>query len=294
MEEGRGFSDALARHPAVFDLTFTSLVRAGEATGALRTSLERIADLLEIRARLRRRVQEAMIYPTVLLVIISVVVFFMTTFVLPRFARMFEELDAELPAMTQAVLFGTKALASSWPFLVPIIPLVIVGIRRVLRTPRAREVVDRAKLGLPLVGKLHSEAYLFQMFVSLGMLLGTRVPLLEAIKITRGTVRNVTYDRFFDALAESVEDGRGMALPFSRAAFLPDAVKLMVATGESSGALDVVMVRLAERYRESLESDIRKLSTVIEPVMLVVMGIVVGAIVISLVLPLFKLSQAIR
>lgn len=294
MEEGRGFSDALARHPRVFDDTFVSLVRAGEASGALRASLERVAELLEIHDRLRKRTQEAMIYPTLLLCILSAVVFFMTTFVLPRFAQVFEDFDAELPALTRAVLFATDTLRSSWPFLIPMIPLSIVALRKVLRTRRAREALDEAKLKLPLVGRLYSEAYLFQMFVSLGMLLGTRVPLLDAIKITRGTVRNARYDGFFSQLADSVEEGRGMALPFSRAPFLPDAVKLMITTGESTGALDVVMVRLAERYRDALESDIRRLSSVIEPVMLVLMGIVVGTVVISLILPLFKLSQAVR
>lgn len=294
LEEGRPFSECLARHPRHFDTLFVSIVRAGEATGSLQTSLERLSEVLETRRRVRARVREAMTYPLILLVIMSAVLSFTLVFVLPKFVAVFDGLGAELPLPTRMLLGATGFLGSRWMLVAPIPVLVGVLLRWLHRRPEVRRYRDRLLLSLPIVGPLVSEAYLFQMFLSLGLLLETRVPLLDAIEITRGTVANATYARFFRTLAEHVEDGRGMTDAFREARFLPEAVKLMIATGESSGALDVVFGRLSDRYRADLDHDIRRLGAAIEPVMLVLMGILVGGVAISLILPLLSLSGAIR
>ncbi len=294
LEEGHSFSECLSKHPGTFDPLFVNIVRAGEATGELRQSLERLASVLETRTQLHRRLREAMTYPIVLLVVMVLVLTFMSIFVLPRFDRMFADMGAELPLVTRLLLGFDRFIGSSWPILGPISLVAAFPVRKLWRSKRMCSWRDDMKLRLPIVGKLYTESYLFQMFMSLGLLIGTRVPLLDAIRITRGSVANVHFEQFFDRLAESAEDGLGLANAFAESSILPDAVKLMIATGESSGSLHVVMTRLSQRYRDELESDIRRLSSAIEPVMLVVMGILVGVVAIALVVPLFRLSQAVH
>ena len=167
-------------------------------------------------------------------------------------------------------------------------------VRKAMMSRRAARVWDRLKLRLPLVGRLFFAAYLYRMFSSLGLLLGSHVPHLEAIEISRHAVRNVRFEALFDRLREQVEAGRGVAAAFIEVGFLPETVQLMISTGEASGALDTVMARLSERYREDLERDIRRLGTLIEPIMLVGMGVAVGFIAVSFIMPLFQLSRAVH
>ena len=168
------------------------------------------------------------------------------------------------------------------------------GVSRLGRTALVRRIWNRVKMSRPIAGKLYAEAYLFQLSSTLGLLLGSRVPHLEAIRIARNVVRSPWYEDFFANLERNVEAGRGVTPAFQEAAFFPDTVKLMVSTGESSGALDTVMGRLADHYREELESDIRRLSSLLEPAMLVGMGLMVGFIAISLIVPILRMSRAIH
>jgi type II secretory pathway component PulF len=291
---GAELSESLERHPKVFDRLYVGIVRAGEASGELRQSLESLAGMIEIRRRLRARLREAMTYPIVLSVIMLGVVVFMLTYMFPRFADLFADLGDELPITTRMLMGAAGFLRSRWWILPPIAGAVGYGIHRLWRMEVVREGWDRLKLNLPLAGRLYKEAYLYQLFASLSLLLGSHVPHLDAIRIAREAVRNVRYQAFFDRLAELVEAGRGVSQAFVEAPFLPGAVKLVVATGETSGALPLVMGRLSERYREELESDIRRMSTMLEPIMLVIMGLVVGLIAVSFITPLFKLSRAVH
>lgn len=294
LEEGAVLSACLERHPRIFDDFYVSIVRAGESTGTLRQSLERLVRVLEIRRQLHNRFREAMTYPVVLTVIMVGVVIFMLTYMFPKFSDLFVELGDEVPVMTRVLLDTGQFLRSRWMVVVPITVLVAVGIRKLLQRPAAKRAWDGLKVGLPGVGQVFRKAYLFQVFSSLGLLLGSRVPHLEAIQITRRAVRNVRYERFFAKLAEHVEDGHGVALAFQESSIFPQTVKLMVSTGEASGALDRVMTRLSEHYREELESDIRRLSSMIEPIMLVVMGVMVGSVAVSFIVPLIKLSRGVH
>ncbi|MCK4411939.1 MAG: type II secretion system F family protein [Candidatus Eisenbacteria sp.] len=294
LEEGRPFSACLEAYPRAFDHLFVSIVRAGEATGELRASLARLAQILEIRRQLRARIREAMTYPALLTGIMVVVMIFMLTYMVPRFSAIFAGLGDELPWSTRLILGTAELLRSRWWALLPIAGVAGFGARALWRRASVQRTWDRLKLSLPFVGTLYSEAYLFQLFSSFGLLLGSRVPHLEAIEIARRTVRNVCFAQFFETLAEHAEGGRGIAQAFREARFLPETVKLMVSTGETSGALDTVMGQLSEHYRENLESDVRRLSTLIEPVMLVGMGLMVGFVAISFIVPLFKLSSVVH
>lgn len=294
LEEGIPLSDCLKQHPKVFDALYISIVRAGEASGALRESLDRLAHMLEVERQVKARIREAMTYPMVLTVIMFAVVLFMVFYMVPRFEDIFAEIGDELPLSTRCLLGGMQFLRSRWWLAIPILVAAAFTVRRVLTSQAVARVWDRLKLKLPLVGRLFYGAYLYRLFSSLGLLLSSHVPHLEAIDIARHSVRNERFQELFDRLREQVEAGRGVAAAFLEVRFLPEAVQLMISTGEASGALDTVMARLSERYREELESDIRRLSTLIEPVMLVAMGVAVGFIAVSFIMPLFKLSRAVH
>jgi len=294
LEAGGELSECLERHPRIFDRLYVSIVRAGEASGKLQSSLEQLGRILETRQRLQSEIREAMTYPIILTVIMVIVVIFMLVYMVPRFGDLFTGLGDELPFSTRLILAAGDFLRSRWWTLIPILGLAAIGGRKIWNLPAVRDAWDRGKMKLPLIGGFFADSYLYQVFSSFGLLLGSRVPHLEAIGIVRRAIRNVHYERFFARLSEHVETGRGVASAFQEADFLPRAVKLMVTTGESSGALDRAMLGLSERYRESLERGIRRLSSMIEPVLLVVMGLMVGFLAISFIVPLFKLSRAVH
>lgn len=294
LEGGAVLSDCLARHPKAFDSMFIAAVRAGEASGVLVESLTRLSGMLDVRRQLRVRLREALTYPAVVTAVMGVVVVFMLVYMVPKFGEIFSDMWDELPLSTKFMLRSATLLRSRWWAVLPTLLAIGTGVRWLLRHPRATALWDRAKLVLPVTGRFYGTAYLYQIFASLGMLLGSRVPHLEAIAIVRQSVRAPRFEGFFDSLSDHVEAGRGMSRAFTEATFLPEPVKLTVSTGESAGALDTVMVRLGERYREDLEGDIRRLATVIEPIMLVVMGVMVGIIAVSFILPMFKLSRAMH
>jgi len=294
LEEGLELSECLRLHPEVFDHLFVSLVKAGEATGHLRESLDRLVGILEIRRRLRARIREAMTYPTLLAVVMTGVVAFVFAFMIPRFADLFSSLGDDLPLSTRLLVALSDQIRSRWWLLAPILILIGAGVGRVARTALARRTWDRVKASLPVAGKLYAEAHLFQLSSTLGLLLGSRVPHLEAIRSARDVVKSPRYESFFTSLEKNVEAGRGVAPAFQEATLFPETVKLMVTTGEASGSLDVVMGRLAEHYREELESDIRRVSSLLEPAMLVGMGLMVGFIAISLIVPILRMSRTIH
>jgi len=294
LQAGKSLSEALERNQAAFGSVFVSLVRAGEATGALRESLEELSKMLDIQRGLRSKVREAMAYPTVLLCMMCGVLAFMMVFVLPRFAELFEGIEEELPVTTRFLLRSGRLLdSSSWKIL-PIILAAVVAAAWLWRSRTLHRAWDWLRFRIPLVGGLIEQAFMLRLFSSMGLLLGNHVPLLESIHIVRNLTTSSRYRGFFEDLRKNVEAGRGVAPAFQEARFLPDTVKLIVATGERSGALDKVMTTLAERYREDLEKGVRRASTLLEPLMIIVMGAFVATIAISFIVPIFKMSKAVH
>ena len=294
LEGGGVLSDCLARHPRVFDPFYVSIIEAGEASGALKESLERLAKMLEMRRHLRGQIREALTYPVVLVVVMGLVIIFMMTYMFPRFSDLFAGIIDELPASTKFMLGMGQVIRSRWYFVLPILAVVGVGVRWAWGTTKIRHLRDRLKLEVPVLKTLYEKAYMFQLFASLGLLLASRVPHLEAVSIVRRSIQNVRFEKFFENFMDHLEAGRGVSQAFQESEILPRTVKLMVATGEASGALDTVLERLSDHYKEELETDIRRLSTVLEPLMLVIMGLLVGFVAISFIVPLFKLSGGVH
>jgi general secretion pathway protein F len=294
LQDGKPLSDSLERSPATFGPMYVNIVRAGEATGALQHSLEQLTNMLDIQRNLRARVKEAMTYPIVLLCIMGAVMIFMMTFVLPRFAKLFEGIEEELPVTTRFLLGLGELLSSRLWVLVPIFLFLVLVTRWALGSPSLKRAWDRARFAIPVVGELIEYGFMLRLFASLNLLLTNHVPLLEAINILKGILRSSRYKSFFASLSSQVEAGQGVTPAFQDAGFFPETVKLMVATGESSGALDKVAASLADKYREDLEMGVKRLSTLLEPIMLLVMGALVGLIALSFIVPIFKMSKAIN
>jgi type IV pilus assembly protein PilC len=291
LEQGLSLSKCFEQHPHIFDTFFVSIIRAGEASGALQEGLIRLGTILDIQASMKKKIGEAMTYPIVLTVIMGLVIVFMLTFMVPKFADIFAEIKDELPWSTNALIWLGAFMRSSWWIAIPIGVSAGIGIRKMAQSTKMRQLMDTMKMRLPFVKQLFMKSYMFQLFSSFSLLLSSRVPLLEAIEIARLAISNSKFEEFFDHLAEQVAAGNGMTKAFEECTFLPETVKIMVATGDASGALDQTMERLSNHYRLELESDIRKLGSLIEPVMLVVMGVVVGFIAVSFIVPMFKLSS---
>jgi len=232
LEEGNDLSACLQKHPDVFDSLYISLVRAGEASGALKESLVRIGGILEVRRELRNRVREAMTYPAVLATIMVGTVIFLLVYMVPKFSDIFDALGDEIPRATAMLLGFADLMRSSWWLLLPIAGLTALAGRWLWKRERVRRLRDRLMLSLPLLGDLTTRSYMYQLFSSLGLLLSCRVPHLEAIGIARQVVRNAYYREFFGKLEQQVRAGRGMSNAFQEASFLPETVKLMVSTGE--------------------------------------------------------------
>ena len=294
LESGADFSGALRQHPEVFDGFFISLIRAGEASGALSESLKRIKGILDVKRSLRTQIKEAMAYPVVLMCVMGVTLVFMFAFIIPKFDAIFDGMHDILPASTRLLLGTSDLIRNHWQIVLPAAVAFAIGLRMLTKLPQVRGIWDRIKPRLPVAGTLTSLGHLHQLFSSFGLLLGSRVPLLETIGIVREAIRSAQYEAFFSRLSRNVEAGEGLAKTFQEARFLPETVKLMVATGEQAGALDTVMVQLSEYYRQELEAQIRRLSVTLEPVMLVVMGTMVGFIAVSFIVPIFKMSQTMH
>ncbi|MFQ5601362.1 MAG: type II secretion system F family protein [Candidatus Krumholzibacteriia bacterium] len=294
VEDGMPLSAALERHPQVFDNVFASMARAGESTGTLHPMLQRQVELLRRRMQFRAALRSTLSYPVFLTGLCFVVVVFMLVVIFPRFGAILSDLHGELPWMTRALMALSAALRGHpWPILLATVGGVL-ALRWALQTPRGRERTQRLQFCVPVLGGFLRQLYAGRLLLNLGTLLASRVPLLDAVLITEGLLPRAPYARFFAALRSSIEGGRGVAPAFAESKLFPPTVEEMVQTGESSASLDRVMLRLAEFYEDEVQERLRLLLQVLEPILLVTMGVVVAGISLSLILPIFKLSRGIH
>jgi type II secretory pathway component PulF len=294
VEDGSMLSDALQQYPALFSPEYTSLVSAGENTGHLHEMLDRIVELQEKREAFASALKGAMTYPLVLCAVSTLVIIFMLSFVFPRFAILFRGVEEILPPTTKFLMGLSDFLRAYWYGVLVFFGVVGWGLHRYLKTEQGRFTIDRLKITLPLLSGITVRIYLSQLMRTLGFLIGSNVPLMEALRITKRGTTNVLFSRFMDCVSENVEGGQGISAAFTEAPFIPETVSQMVATGEASQKLDRVMLRLSDYYEGEIEAQVKRLTTIIEPALLIIMGIVVGLIVVSLVLPIFKLSKVVH
>jgi len=290
---GKSFSYALAKHPELFSGTYVSLVGAAEEGGFLDTVLLELMKMDEKREELRRTVISAVSYPGFLIGFSIFVVIFVLVAVFPKFSDMFSAIADQLPVTTIVLMNASHVLIEYW---LPISAGFFAGVSGLiwwLRTPAGKDALDRLKLRVFGLRDIYTQIYLIQSMRVLGLSLANGVTVPDALASCREVVPNKVFQRFLTGVEDKVNEGGGFAAAFQTEAFIPPLVRQMVTTGEETGNLPKILTRVAEFYERELAKKLASFSRMVEPVMLIVMGGVVGLIVSSLILPIFKLSQAV-
>jgi type II secretory pathway component PulF len=291
---GSSFSFALSHHRQAFSTTYVTLIAAGEQGGFLHQELTQLMAMDERRGELRNSLISSFTYPAFLVVFSFLVVVFVLVFVFPKFGAMFTAIEDQLPITTVVLLSVSNLLIAQWQWVIAGLVLGITSLYRWLSSQRGRDWSDRLKLSLPLMRSIYSELYLSQSLRVLSLSLGRGVPIVDALHACRDVASNRLFRRFLMDVEASVTEGGKIADGFDKAAFVPVLAKQMVRTAEEAGNLALVGERMADYYERELGRKLDRFSKIIEPLMLLVMGVVVGVIVSSLILPIFKLSHAVR
>jgi type IV pilus assembly protein PilC len=300
VEAGLAFSEALARHPKIFSPLFVSMVRAGEIGGVLESSLMRVADQLEKEDALRRQVRSAMVYPTVILSVALIVMVALVAFVVPVFAGVLKQVadtkaGAQLPFITQITVNVSHAVTSYWYAMILGVGALIFAFIKWKKSVAGRKQWDRFRLRIPFkIGDIVQKIAIARWARTLSALTSAGVPLLEALDITGKTAGNDVVQRAMADVIVSVKQGGSIAEPLRAAPVFPTMVSHMVGVGESTGELDTMLTKIAEFYEERVAAAVKALTSILEPVMIVVIGGMVGFIVIAMYLPLFKVYDQVK
>jgi len=291
IQSGSTLAEALAQHPRIFSRLYVNMVRAGEVGGVLDQVLDRLAEYLEKSQRIRSKVISAMIYPVVVLVMASGILTFLMVVIIPKFEEIFADLleGAEMPPLTRFVLNTSKAFASNMAWVVGVVVAVVILMRLLRMTQRGRHMVDMFRLHIPLFGQLARKTAIARFSRTLGTLMSAGVPVLQALNIVRDTAGNEVIARAIGAVHDSVKEGESMAAPMESAAVFPPMVVSMVEVGDETGRLPEMLMKIAERYDEEVDTTVAGLTSIIEPVLIIFMAVVVGTIVIALFLPLISI-----
>jgi len=294
IEAGLSFSDALERHPKVFNPLYVAMVRAGEAGGVLEDSLERIADQLEKDDSLRRQVKSAMAYPTVVLSFALIVLIAMIAFIVPVFVGVFKDFGGQLPLITRFTVGLSDLVTGSWYILLALAIGGFIGFRKWKSSSWGRPQWDAFRLRIPFkIGKTVQKIALARWSRTFSALYGAGVPIMQAIEVTGQTAGNAVVDRAMASVIESVKSGGSIAEPLKQAPIFPPMVAQMIAIGEETGNLDTMLSKVADFYEDEVSAAIKALTSILEPVMIVLVGGIVGFIVVAMYMPMFKVYDAI-
>ena len=294
IEEGRQLSEAMKRHSKVFPGIIVSMIKAGETGGFLKKTLDRVVEIQEKRQAFISQLRTTMTYPIIISTVGVGVVIFVLTGILPKFTSLFEGKEALLPATTRAMVALSDSLRGYWwAYILAVVGLVILFIF-LKNSNQGQAVTEKFLISTPLISKVTNKVYTMQLLRTLGNLMESQVPLLEALTVTRGTFTNRYFCSFIDQIRDHVEEGGKFAHTFASYPHILESAKQMVVTGEETGNLAAVMLRLAEFYDTEVEQELKTVSSMIEPAALMILGAVVGLIVASVVLPLFKISSTMH
>jgi type IV pilus assembly protein PilC len=289
VESGASLADAMRKHPKTFDPLFTNMIAAGEAGGILDTILKRLATYIEKAVKLKGQVKSAMIYPVAVIVIAGGVVGVILWKVIPTFAQLFAGLGAELPLPTRIVIAMSNNLVS---YFLPIVGILAVGgwlFRNYYQTHNGRRVVDGSLLKMPILGDILRKIAVARFCRTLATLISSGVPILDGLEITAKTSGNSVIEDAVMVTRKSIERGETISAPLKETAVFPAMVTQMIGVGEATGALDTMLAKIADFYEEEVDTAVAGLLTLLEPVMIAVLGVIVGGIVIAMYLPIFDL-----
>ena len=293
IESGSNLSDAMRKHPKVFNSLFCNLVEAGEAGGILDTILGRLANYIEKALALKKKVKSAMVYPSAIVTVAFVVVAFLMIFVIPTFATMFSSGGAELPGPTALVMSVSEFFRNQWYFIVGGPILFFFLFKKVYATERGNIEIDRIFLKLPVMGMLIRKVSTAKFSRTLGTLLASGVPLIEGMDICARTAGNKIVEIAILNAIEAIKEGETIAAPLARENVFPPMVIQMIDVGESAGALDAMLSKIADFYDEEVDTAVEALTALLEPMLMVFLGIIVGFIVVAMYLPIFKMGETI-
>jgi type IV pilus assembly protein PilC len=296
VEAGSTFSDALRKHPKVFDDLYVNMVHAGEVGGLLDAILTRLAKHIEKAMKLKGQIKSAMVYPAAILGVAVIVIAVLMIWVIPIFAKMFNEMSGGkmgLPGPTQLVIDVSNVFQSYWYLMAGVIFGAVFAIKKYYRTTQGRMVIDKLLLKAPVVGDLIRKASVAKFTRTLGTLLSSGVPLLEGLSICAKTSGNKVIEETLMNARVSISGGKTIADPLASSGVFPKMVTHMIAVGESTGALDAMLGKIADFYEDEVDQAVATLTSMLEPMMMVFLGIVIGFIVIAMYLPIFQMASAI-
>jgi len=295
VEQGSTFSDALKKHPKVFDELFTNLVAAGEIGGILDTILNRLATYIEKNVKLKGQLKSAMYYPTGILVVAIGVICVMLIKVIPTFERMYRDMGhAELPAATKVVINISHAFVNRWYLFVGTLFGTVFGVIAMNRTDKGKEAFDRFLLRVPVIGPVLRKIVVARFTRTLGTLLSSGVPILDALDICARTAGNRVVQNGILRARAKISEGHDMAGPLAESRVFPTMVVQMIGVGEQTGAMDQMLTKIADFYEEEVDAAVSGLTSLIEPVMMAFLGVVVGGLIVAMYLPIFKLAGNIQ
>jgi type IV pilus assembly protein PilC len=294
VERGGAFSEALAEHPKVFNRLYVSMVQAGETGGLLAEILDRVATYQESSARLKKKVKSAMSYPTIVCCIALCISLFLVMKVIPIFAGIFKDFGGKLPMPTQILIHISDVLRHYFLIVVICAGAFIYGLVRLKKTERGAYVWDRLKLRLPVFGKLIHKVSLARFSRTFAALIRSGVPILETLRIVGQSSGNKLIEASVLGMSDRIEKGDGMAMAMGQYPVFPPMLVRMVAAGEQTGKVDVMLEKISDFYDEEIEATLSGLTALIEPLLIVFLGVVVGSIVICMFLPIFKLNEIVQ
>ncbi len=293
VESGTTFADALKKFPDTFDTLFQNLVAAGEVGGILDTILNRLAAFMEKSEKLTRKVKGAMTYPAIVMTVALIVVVVLLLFVVPTFESMFLEFGSALPAPTQVVVDLSVFLQNNWYILLGAMLGTFFALKWSYGVPRGRKVWDTLLLKLPVFGDLLRKVAVARFCRTLGTMVSSGVPILDALDICAKTAGNVVIEEAVMGARQSISEGRTIAEPIQEAGVFPDMVCQMISVGESTGALDIMLTKIADFYDEEVDQSVENLTSMMEPMIMLFLGVVVGGFVIAMYMPIFSMASAI-
>ena len=294
VREGNSFAQSLSAHPAVFSPLFVGMVRAGEVSGTLALTLSRWADFSERQVEMRQKIRAAMTYPIFMFIIGIGILFFLMTFVVPTVTQIFADLGQALPLPSRILIQVSGFLSHYWWACLAVAVLIIFWVRKMLAHESGALYWDRLKLKLPLAGPLWKKLAISRWARTLGTLLSGGVPLLQALEFSQGVVGNRLLLQALEQARERIREGAEMAFALRKCSFFPSVVLEMVAVGEKSGELQKMLERIAQSLETEVEADLRGLMALLEPIMILVMGVGVGFIALAILLPILEMSQIVR
>ena len=291
VESGNSLSEALAKYPAVFPKLYINMVRAGETGGVLPAVLERLGSFLETSQDLKEYITSAMVYPLFLVFVGGISIIIMLAFVVPKFAVIFADMGQAMPGSTQVLLAISHGLRGYWWAIIGVTCAIIFGIKKYVSTPKGRMATDRFKVHAPVTGNLVKSVEVARFARTLGTLIHSGVPILQALTLVREIITNQLIAESLESVYQRVKEGENLSTPLLQAGIFPPLAVSMIAVGEETGRLDQMLLRVADNYEKTVRNMIKRFVNLLEPAMILGMGLIVGFIVISMLLAVFSMND---